>query len=88
MDLAGLDAARYHNFPTEGVIRSSEQGNRLGGREQLMSLTVVSNPDLFFIRNAKVNSYQRSRFAPFQLPQPLVGGIKVPSYGHCKDTSR
>jgi len=53
-----------------------------------MRLAVVPNPDLFFVGNAKVNAYERSCAAPFQLSKPLVGSVEVARYRHGKDAPR
>src|SRR5215472_18467780 len=88
VNLARFDAARYHNFPAEWVIRCRKQSGRLSSRHPAMNLTVVPHPYTFFIRNAKVYACERPSVAPFQLSHPLVRSIEVASHGHCKDTLR
>lgn len=88
VNLARFDAARYHNFPAEWVIRCREQSSRLSSRQPAMNPTVVPHPYVFFIRNSKVYACERPSFAPFQLSHPLVRSIEVASYGNCKDALR
>ena len=73
----------------------SRGGHPLSQTEQsLQHRTIIdapcrsAQPDLFFVGNAKVNTYERSCVAPFQLSQPLVRSVEVARHRHRKDAPR
>ena len=53
-----------------------------------MSLTVMSKPDRLVVGDAKVNAHNWSSIASFQLSQPLVGSVEVPSHRYRKHALR
>ncbi len=53
-----------------------------------MPLIIVPYPNLFIVRNAKIDSSDRPTIAAFQFPQPLVGDIEIPSYRNGKKSTR
>jgi hypothetical protein len=81
------NAARHDNFPTQRIIRPCKHSYRLGSGNQTANLSVVANPNWFFIGDPKVNSGNTALIASLQLSQPLVGHVEVSSNGHRVNTA-
>jgi hypothetical protein len=88
MNFVCLDTTRYYNLPARRIVCLRKLGYCLGCGNNTMSLSVVTDPDLLFIGNSKVDASDCTLISSLQLSQPLVIGIKVASNGDRVNTLR
>jgi hypothetical protein len=80
MNLAGLDAPRYHDLPTLCILGRHELGCCLRGRHPAVALIVMAHPDALVVGNPEVHSRDWAVVASLQFPQPLVRDIEIAGY--------
>jgi len=72
MDFLRLDAPRNDNFPTLAIFSRYEHRDRFSSGHRLVRMIVVTNPNDFVIRYAKVDCGDGTTATAFQFAQPLM----------------